>query len=900
MPWYVELPTGVAGPIRSSTLINMARNGSITPATRISKDKIKWFRAKRAKRLFPDPSMISTTTLPSSLPSSDLPFILLNRYWYYTQVVAVYQDSIVLGYYRFLTPPITSHHLEPDGRDALCRILLRPSLFESSTISAILETLPWSPLSQNAKLTGCFYGRFAFSLVHDPPFTIHTAYGQAIGLRNALHTAFGDKIKIEYYVPPRPVPWSARKQSLIAATAFSCIAASIYFTISSSLCNSIIVLVLSFFFGIILHFAIIWLNYIRVNRRVGCYQEFCSELQRHALKTAENKMRHIPYRSLWAGSLWAGRAAKALAILYLVPLYCYFYPYIDRSATISVQKHWASMLANIPAALLLFAGYSLSQGARQHRTKLSEEILFLRPFQDDNSVSLQPVGLAGELSGLSTYFGEWFIGDFGFFRPKAAFERLHVQAGVFLSLNPIRFVKMLFDISSATAEESLSREFSKIGNPIAIGQPGSWVDVPGAAKTYVPDNEWQLKVADLICRAKIIVLQPGASQGVAWEMQRIREMAAPRRLLLNLASFRGDPSGFSAPRKLIQEHLGVSLPRTVPYLDNKIFVWFDEHWKPQVEEVEYKSPLIWPFTSDAVDFKRTLGRFLAQLEERPVPDKSTRSVTWVSKAIWRVSLVLSSLLSLAICVLMMMCVQGSFDAPSMLLKSVFRTSREYEARRMVEQFMATPLPAGRTLEQRHFVENETTVGRTMFHGEKMIYSARLRDEDQASKSPDQDSFGVLDGFYEVLVRHPVEFGIQSKSGNKLIYFGDLDINQSKWDDCLTRMVVLNMENGYDMKLRSNESLFVDRMPGRSFVAELSGRDGEVSILAVCLVWTGESTALVECRFLINEHYEQNWATWQRLRESLEIRIEPNQSLGSKRISKEVDLDLDLDGNIFLE
>ena len=60
-------------------------------------------------------------------------------------------------------------------------------------------------------------------------------------------------------------------------------------------------------------------------------------------------------------------------------------------------------------------------------------------------------------------------------------------------------------------QEALSVLFSEVGPYVAIGKPGEKLPELGAARMYVPDSKWQVKVRQLCLDAKLVVVRAGVT-----------------------------------------------------------------------------------------------------------------------------------------------------------------------------------------------------------------------------------------------------------------------------------------------------------------------------------------------------------------------------------------------------
>ena len=73
---------------------------------------------------------------------------------------------------------------------------------------------------------------------------------------------------------------------------------------------------------------------------------------------------------------------------------------------------------------------------------------------------------------------------------------------------------------------------SPFGPFVAIGRPEEPLSPLGVARDYVPDAVWQDEVQQRIRDAAIVVLIIGTSQGLAWELSRLRDLAQLHKLIL--------------------------------------------------------------------------------------------------------------------------------------------------------------------------------------------------------------------------------------------------------------------------------------------------------------------------------------------------------------------------------
>lgn len=141
------------------------------------------------------------------------------------------------------------------------------------------------------------------------------------------------------------------------------------------------------------------------------------------------------------------------------------------------------------------------------------------------------------------------------------------------------------DRTSLQIEMYLARILSAKDIPfIALGDPEDYLPPPGAQKTYTDDENWQDLAADYIEKSGRILLLEGASDGLMWELNYIRNNIPPSRVILITypESFRRrktyqktiDHTDFCSKLK----SYGYDLPEND--LESGAVFGFDQAWKP--------------------------------------------------------------------------------------------------------------------------------------------------------------------------------------------------------------------------------------------------------------------------------------------------------------------------------
>ncbi|MFJ8770245.1 hypothetical protein [Streptomyces clavifer] len=150
-------------------------------------------------------------------------------------------------------------------------------------------------------------------------------------------------------------------------------------------------------------------------------------------------------------------------------------------------------------------------------------------------------------------------------------------------------------LSSLTEEEQLAEVLKLVAPMVAVGRPGEQLPLVGARRLYLPIDDWQDTVRDLMGRARLVVMAVGMGPGLLWEFREATQLLPPQRLVLlvpgreDYETFRAQVAplrqGAARPRQEEQD----SPPVLPPYPDSeplagltlKGAVYFDTGWTPQ-------------------------------------------------------------------------------------------------------------------------------------------------------------------------------------------------------------------------------------------------------------------------------------------------------------------------------
>lgn len=102
-------------------------------------------------------------------------------------------------------------------------------------------------------------------------------------------------------------------------------------------------------------------------------------------------------------------------------------------------------------------------------------------------------------------------------------------------IQPIPLISALvrgWFVPGSTEEEQLAAALMPVGPMVAVGAPGEKLPQVGAKRMYLPYENWQEPVRDLMLRARLVVLVLGPGAGTMWELTEAMCILPPERLLL--------------------------------------------------------------------------------------------------------------------------------------------------------------------------------------------------------------------------------------------------------------------------------------------------------------------------------------------------------------------------------
>ncbi|GAA3043520.1 hypothetical protein GCM10020229_63520 [Kitasatospora albolonga] len=192
---------------------------------------------------------------------------------------------------------------------------------------------------------------------------------------------------------------------------------------------------------------------------------------------------------------------------------------------------------------------------------------------------------------------------------------------------PVLYLRSFADDRSAMAvddamgftihsrEEQLAASLKAFGPVIAVGRPGEPLPHLGAARFYLPLDDWKPTVLRLMDLSRLIVLRVGAGEGLRWEIERAFATQPPHRIVLLTPGRTADAERsldglMPVPMRLAEVAADTTWVSAA--------VAFDPEWVPQVRAVEPA-----PGTLPRPGFLRRALKAAAPLVWEPSPARLT-------------------------------------------------------------------------------------------------------------------------------------------------------------------------------------------------------------------------------------------------------------------------------------
>jgi hypothetical protein len=165
-------------------------------------------------------------------------------------------------------------------------------------------------------------------------------------------------------------------------------------------------------------------------------------------------------------------------------------------------------------------------------------------------------------------------------------------------------------VSIHTREEQLAGSLNAIGPVVAVGKPKEPLPHLGAARFYLPYDDWRPAVLRLMELSQLIVVRLGPGEGLWWEVEQARTTQPADKLVLLVPGHREGLAErldefLPTPSKLDKISSGDSWTSAV--------VTFDPQWTPQVYEVGPHPGVKTPPSTPAQHVARAMQAALAKV-----------------------------------------------------------------------------------------------------------------------------------------------------------------------------------------------------------------------------------------------------------------------------------------------
>lgn len=281
-------------------------------------------------------------------------------------------------------------------------------------------------------------------------------------------------------------------------------------------------------------------------------------------------------RSRSAGMLlWlAGWACEAIGVVGTLWAYGNILAGLDEGS-VTVPVAWF-----VGAGAMVLAGRAILKQARRYLAPVltsaadlpaGSYVLYLRPFAIDEDRALVSSPTEGGGAGAAHLFEVLMTGD--------------------------------------SDEQQITTTLRPVGTVVGVGAPGERLPYRGAMRMYLPKDRWQPTVAELITKARLVVVTLASSAGTMWELAEAMRTLPPQRLLLmvppmrreqyaairaqNIEDLRDTGEPRSNPTWI--NHSAPSLPSHLPDMDGSSvqlgLIRFSEGWQPTFFTIRRHNPM---------------------------------------------------------------------------------------------------------------------------------------------------------------------------------------------------------------------------------------------------------------------------------------------------------------------
>lgn len=144
-----------------------------------------------------------------------------------------------------------------------------------------------------------------------------------------------------------------------------------------------------------------------------------------------------------------------------------------------------------------------------------------------------------------------------------------------------------FEVDQANQwyERRIVRSMKQLGPVVTVGRPDEELPAtPYIARDYLPEDDWQQHVLDLIGCAQLVIVHVGTSEGLAWELGQLIRQGRPEQIVVCLGHEtvprlpgKLDPTAYHEFFERFNHLFPKGLP-VQPY--DSTFIAFDPDWRP--------------------------------------------------------------------------------------------------------------------------------------------------------------------------------------------------------------------------------------------------------------------------------------------------------------------------------
>jgi len=132
-------------------------------------------------------------------------------------------------------------------------------------------------------------------------------------------------------------------------------------------------------------------------------------------------------------------------------------------------------------------------------------------------------------------------------------------------------------------ELQLTSALAPIGPVVVVGEPGEELPGVGGLRLYFASDEWREKVQELMRISRFVIIHPGKTDGVAWEMTTAKQTLDPKRLVFVFASWHslkryGRQIEYDIFASQLRHIFDISLPEK---FNGAYFLYFTSDWSPR-------------------------------------------------------------------------------------------------------------------------------------------------------------------------------------------------------------------------------------------------------------------------------------------------------------------------------